>query len=156
VSEGPLPISQNARFHGNAPPDEEFDHPAGASMARMLLKGLQGAGWSVAGFDNWRDCGWSLDCARGESRLRIAFSQIEDGQWMLQVAPSRVPGWVGRWFGASVSAQPSQTTELANLIHAILEAEGDFHGFLWTWDGFPEKENSHPRPQPWISGRQRS
>ena len=143
-----MAISQNVRFSGFATPDDEFDHPAGASIARMLHTGLQDTKWTVTEFDNWRDCGWSLDCSRDNTRLQIAFSQMEEGQWMLQVAPTSNPGFLGRLFGGTVSAQPSETTELAKSIHSILKTSESFSDFMWTWDGFPEEVNSDTEPQP--------
>lgn len=143
-----MSLSQNARFSGTATPDEEFEHPAGASIARLLHGALQESKWSVTDFDNWRDCGWSLDCTHDNTRLQVAFSQMEEGQWMLQVAPASNPGFLGKLFGGTVSAQPSETTELAKLIHAILNASGTFSDFMWPWDGFPEADNSDAEPQP--------
>lgn len=143
-----MSISQNARFSGCATPDHEFDHPAGASIARLLHAGLQDAKWTVAKFDNWRDCGWSLDCSRDHIRLKVALSQMENEQWMLQVAPTSNPGLLGRLFGGFVSAQPSETTELAKAIHYILKTSGSFSDFMWTWDGFPEVDNSEAEPHP--------
>ena len=143
-----MALSQNARFSGFATPDDEFEHPAGASIARLLQAGLQDTKWIVAEFDNWRDCGWSLDCSRGKTRLQVAFSQMEEGEWMLQVAPTSNPGFLGKLFGGAVSAQPSETAELAKAIHSILQAAGSFSNFMWTWDGFPEDGNSDSEPHP--------
>jgi len=143
-----MALSQNARFSGIAHPDDEFEHPAGASIARMLHARLQDTKWIVAEFDNWRDCGWSLDCSVDSTRLQIAFSQMEEGEWMLQVAPTSNPSFLGKLFGGAVSAQPSETTELAKLIHSILQASEAFRNFMWTWDGFPEEGNSDSEPQP--------
>jgi hypothetical protein len=67
---------------------------------------------------------------------------------MLQVAPTSNPGFLGKLFGGAVSAQPSETTELAKLIHSILQASEAFRNFMWTWDGFPEEGNSDSEPQP--------
>lgn len=148
-----MTISQNVRFSGFATPDDEFDHPAGASIARLLYAGLQDTKWTVSEFDNWRDCGWSLDCSDGSTRLFIAFSQMEAGEWMLQVAPKYNTGFLGKLLGGSVSAQPSETTELAKLIHTILQGSELFRNYMWTWDGFPEEENSDWEPQqPTIQG----
>ncbi len=142
-----MSISQNVRFSGFATPDDEFDHPAGVSIAKMLQAGLQDTRWNVTDFDNWRDCGWSLECSRDNTRLLIAFSQMEEGQWILQVAPSSNPGLLGRLFGSTVSSQPSETTELARSIHSILKTSGSFTDFMWTWDGFPEEASSDTEPQ---------
>lgn len=143
-----MPISQNARFSGLVSLDDEFDHPAGATIARLLQAGLCDTEWTVSDFDNWRDCGWSLDCWRDNTRIQIAFSQIEEGEWILQVAPASNPGFLGKLFGGSVSAQPSDTTEVAKAVHSILQASDSFSDFMWTWDGFPAEGNSESEPQP--------
>src|SRR5262245_37348807 len=87
-----MPISQNLRFIATVPKDAELDHPAGAALLRRLSSELAKAGWSTDEIDNWRDCGWSVGCRRNDSQLEIVVSQIEGGQWMLQVSPRNVPG----------------------------------------------------------------
>lgn len=67
---------------------------------------------------------------------------------MLQVAPTSNPGFLGKLFGCTISAQPLETTELAKLVHTILKASESFSNFMWTWDGFPEEGNSDSQPQP--------
>ena len=73
---------------------------------------------------------------------------MEEGQWMLQVAPASNPGFLGKLFGGAVSARPAETTELAKAIHAILATSERFSEFMWAWDGFPEADGSAPEPQP--------
>ena len=64
-----MPISQNARFFGEAAPDAEFEHPRGASIVRIIKDSLVQRGWEVSEIDNWRDGGWSVTCCRATSKL---------------------------------------------------------------------------------------
>ncbi|GEM_PF-2005289 len=145
VTMGNMPISQNVVFSGRAKPDNEFDHPAGASIARNLKSQLRKEGWITGEIDNWRDCGWSIECIRDDARLQIAFCQMEEGKWMMQISPVFVPGLIGRIFGSAASAQPKDTTLLAKSVHKILEPDG-FANFNWIWDGFPGNPKSTSEP----------
>jgi hypothetical protein len=62
------------------------------------------------------------------------------------VAPSAVPGLLGRLFGRVASAQPEETTQMARAVQKILSADGTFSGFRWRWDGFPDDAKSTPEP----------
>src|SRR4051812_21059987 len=108
-----MPISQNLWFTAEVPKDLEFENPEGAALMRSLSTELAAAGWQSDEMDNWRDCGWSVVCQRGPSELEVVVSQIEDGQWMLQVSPKKKPGAIGRLFGGKPSAGPSEVQELA-------------------------------------------
>lgn len=142
-----MPISQNVTFVGEAQSDPEFDHPAGASIARRLEAGLRNAGWLVSDIDNWRDCGWSIECSRGDVRLEVSLALIDPGKWMLQVAPWKVPGPLGRLFGKRPSAMPADVLDLAKAVHAQLVQEARYSQFSWCWDGFPEEGNSASEPR---------
>ena len=87
-----MPISQNLMFSATVAKDAEFDHPPGALLVRKLSEQLKASEWNVDEMDNWRDCGWSVSCRANLSELEIVLSQIRDGEWMLQVAPRKVPG----------------------------------------------------------------
>jgi hypothetical protein len=137
--------SQNVRFEGVVPADKEFEHPAGASLARALEAELGKAGWKTAEFDNWRDCGWSIPCSRGLVSIEIVLSQWEQA-WMLQVAPAESPGLLGGLFGKKASASPSDVLQLARDVHRFLSTEGHFSNIGWRWDGFPDKSNATPEP----------
>src|SRR5262245_6287162 len=115
-----MPISQNLRFKATVPKDAEFDHPAGAALMRRVSAELAAAGWSTDGMDNWRDCGWSVGCRRGASELEVVVSQIQDGQWMLQISPQRRPGLIGSLFGGKPSASSDDVHKLALAVHRSL------------------------------------
>jgi len=141
-----MPCSQNVAFEGIAPSDAEFAHPPGLSIIRMLTTGLRNAGWSVSDFENWRDCGWSLECNRQEATLLVALAQTEGQKWMLQISPLRVPGPLGRLFGGKRSAAPRDVFELARAVHALLAHETTFSQMRWRWDGYPDEARSTLEP----------
>lgn len=143
-----MPISQNVAFTGDAEPDAEFDRPPGVSIARLLTKDLKSAGWEVSEFDNWRDCGWSLDCTRGNAQLRVVLAETGESAWMLQIAPLRMPGLVERLFGFGrrPSATASDILALAQAVHGILTQQSRFSDWKWRWDGPPSAKHSTPKP----------
>ena len=135
-----VPISLNATFAGSATPDPEFDHPEGASIAKLLSLALRSDGWTVCDFENWRDVGWSLACSKGVARLECAIAQFGPKAWMLQVAPASIPGLLGRLFGRQPTASQRDVLELSRNAHRAL-AES-FHQFRWRWDGPPTETSS--------------
>jgi hypothetical protein len=142
-----MAISQNVRFFGDAPPDEEFAHPPGASIIRLLQAGLADHGWQVAELDNWRDCGWSIACSRKESMLDVVLAKTAiDLEWMAQIAPTYVPGLIGGLLGKSASAPPALVFALAKDIHVLLSKSGCFSEFKWCWDGNPVEDTSSQEP----------
>lgn len=145
-----MAISQNLVFKGEARSDDQFDHPPGAAIARFLETNLRDAGWQVCNFDNWRDCGWSLRCSRQDAELQVAFAEMDNSQWMLQVAPLRVPGLLGRMLGKATSATPGGVYALSRAIHDILGRTGRYSDFKWRWDGPPDEKSS---PEPLESDR---
>ncbi|HVA51229.1 MAG TPA: hypothetical protein VNH11_33110 [Pirellulales bacterium] len=140
-------ISQNVRFHAVVPDDVEFNHPAGAALIRRLSTDIASSGWVVDEFDNWRDCGWSVICRRGTSVLDVSVAQIQTNEWMLQVNAHRIPGFLGRLFGAEQSATPADVYDLAIDIHRALASAEWLGRPLWRWDGFPEEDHSTPEPR---------
>jgi hypothetical protein len=138
-------ISQNLTFTGASPADVE-DHPPGAGVARFLMEAIRrSSGWSSDDLDSWRDVGWSLVCRRASSELQIALTAFGDEAWMLQVAPLRWPGLVGRALGRQPSATPEDCLALALLVHETLAQGGRFGDFRWQWDG-PPTSKSGDRP----------
>src|SRR5262245_54611794 len=144
-----MAISQNARFSGEAAPDTEFEHPPGASIARLLRDALAKRNWEVSDFDNWRDGGWSITCCRPRWKLELAIAKMAVGaEWFLQIAPSYVPGLFGWLFSKPASAPPDAVQALAADAFAVLSDTGRFGKFMWCWDGPPDEANSTPEPVP--------
>jgi hypothetical protein len=141
-----MATSQNLRFAATVPADAEFDHPPGATLMRRLSAELSTAGWRTNEVDNWRDSGWSVLCSRGPGQLQLALSQIQNGEWMLQVVPHRVPGFFGGLVGSKPSATPAEVYELALAVHRALSVAGFLDSPRWRRDGFPDDEHSTPEP----------
>lgn len=143
-----MPRSQNAIFRGTADPDAEFDRPAGVSIIRLPGSKLPAAGWTVDEFDNWRDCGWLLPCSRNDQCLDLVVASYDGADsWMLQIAASRSPSFVSRWFGAIPSADAESIFSLARSVHSVLSSSG-FSQIKWLWDGPPDKNDATDEPQP--------
>jgi|SRR5579872_5645721 len=142
-----MPISQNLRFWADSPADDEFSHPDGAGLMRRLYSRIASAGWLVEEMENWRDCGWSTVCQRGNGKLQIAFASIADREWILQIGPEYIPGCLGGLFGWRPSAAPNDIFELALVVHQALASDGLLANPRWQWDGFPD-ERSAPEPKP--------
>ena len=113
---------------------------------RRLSAELSSMGWPTDEMENWRDCGWSVSCSRGFGQLQVVLSQIQNGEWMLQIAPQRVPGFFGGLIGGKPSATPAEVYELALSVHRALSAGGSLSSPRWRWDGFPDDEHSTPEP----------
>jgi hypothetical protein len=142
-----MAMSQNARFSGEATPDAEFEHPPGASIAKLLHRALANRGWEVSDIDNWRDGGWSIAFCRSVCKLELVIAKMPVGDdWFLQIAPSYVPGLVGWLLKRQASAPPDQVQALASDAFAILSEGGRFGNFMWSWDGPPNEINSTPEP----------
>lgn len=142
-----MPQSQNVRFKGSCEEDTEYDHPRGASIARLLQKELQGSGWEAQDFENWRDQGWSILCENSGSSLIVCFSCIGEDEWMLQVAPEYTPGLFGKMFGKEATSTNETCLNLSRVIHKVLINSG-FSIQGWCWDGYPEEGNSTNEPVP--------
>lgn len=142
-----VPTSQNLLFTATVPNDVEFDYPAGAALMRRLSAELAAAGWTTDEMDNWRDCGWSTVCRRGEGVLEVAVSQVEDREWMLQISPRTVPGLVARLFGGKPSASANEVYRLAQAVQRALSTLQYLGNPRWRWDGFPDEQHSTSEPQ---------
>lgn len=138
-----------AEFKGVAPADAEFDHPAGASLARVLQASLQVAGWDIEDFDNWRDCGWVVDCRRPPTEVEVVVTEMSPGEWLLQVAPRHAPGLIGRLFGGKPSAAHDHVLELARVVHSTLIAQRHFSGVQWQWTPARNRNSWSVEPMPW-------
>jgi hypothetical protein len=143
-----MPISQNVRFSGNASSDEEFDHPAGASIARLLQTGLSQRGWTATRIENWRDCSWEIDCARDGCELQVTVASIGvASEWMAQIAPRNRAGIIARMLRMRPSADSKTILALAKDVGVVLSLSGRFNDFKWRWDGFPQDSTSSPVPE---------
>ena len=144
-----MALSQNARFTGEAAPDPEFEHPPGASIARLMRDALGKRRWEVSDIDNWRDGGWSIICCRPPSKLDLVIAKMAVGEeWFLQIAPTYVTGLVGWLLKKKTSALPDAIQALAEDAFSVLSETGRFRDFMWCWDGPPERGSSTPQPVP--------
>jgi hypothetical protein len=132
-------------FTGSAPADPEFDHPVGAGLARVLAGAIAAEGWRVDEIDNWRDSGWSVRCRRSTADVDAVLAAVDSNEWFLQIAPHCDPGFLGRLFGKTASADPADVLALSRLIHAALVSRG-FRGLRWRWNGYPHEAQSTTVP----------
>lgn len=142
-----MPISQNLKFTATVPMDAEYDHPPGAALMRRLATELVAAGWSADEMDNWRDCGWSVDCRKGLSELEVVVCHIPGEQWLLQVSPRRKCGLMGSLFGCKPSASSRDVLDLAIAVRRGLSKLNYLGNPQWRWDGFPDEKHSTTEPQ---------
>ena len=145
-----MPISQNLKFNGTVPKDEEFEHPLGADLIRKIESKLKSKEWKIRTFDNWRDCGWILVCKEDNAEMEIVISAINEQEWMLQVTATYNPGLIGRLLKKKSSASESSILKLAQDVHDIIDAEKSYDNFMWCWDDFPDKHNSTSKPEAYI------
>jgi hypothetical protein len=144
-----MSISQNLQFTGDVPPADELDPPRGEVLARALERQARQEGWEVTECDNWRDCGWFFECRQGEAELQVSLAECGPHEWMLQVAPGRVPGMFGRWFGRKSSAGHADVLRLARMVHAAISSDPRCSHLRWLWNGPPDKRKWTSEPVPW-------
>lgn len=143
-----MSTSQNCAFSARPEKDAEFEHPAGAMLARLVGRELKAAGWATSAIENWRDCGWSVDCEREEKKLEVVVAALpDDGRWMLQIAPRSVAGFVGRLFGRTSSATQTDVLALAKEVDRVLKKSGQTGYTLWCRDGFPKSGIATNQPE---------
>ncbi len=133
--------SQNATFYG-AEPESDGEHLRGVSISRLLAAGLSPQGWTIDGADCWRGSGFVLMIHRATTNLQIITTPYpdEDDRWILQIAPSFVPGVLGRIFGRTCSCTPDDLHEIATESKLLL-ADAGFYDFLWCWDDLADSED---------------
>ncbi len=141
-----MALSQNLRFNASIPADPEERNGASLQIALGLVEYLRYHEWPVAQPQDWRDCGWSLRCERHGSKVDITIAEFEPGEWVLQIAPTSSPGFIGKLFGGKVSASDGDMFDLALAVHQSLSTLADFKNPRWCWDAFPDEENSTPLP----------
>jgi hypothetical protein len=115
---------------------------------QQVATDLAALGWRTDKIDNWRDCGWSVSCHRDVAGLEISMAELQPGEWMLQIAPLKYPGFITRTFGSQPSATPSEVYQLALDVHRTLGAAHHYENPRWCWDGYPDDGQSTPEPQP--------
>lgn len=141
-----MPVSQNLQFTATVAKDVEFPQPLGATLMRRLSQELSKIGWSSDGLENWRDCGWSAAYHREASDLEIVVSPLDEEQWMLQVRPSRIPGFISGLLGNKPSATAPDVYGLALAVHRALSTLHYVGSPRWCWDGFPDENASSTPP----------
>lgn len=139
--------SQNLRFYAFFPADSEDNGPPGAALMRKISAHLADKLWTVDEMVNWRDCGWSIICRTTYSTLEIVLSEVRSGEWMLQISPFDVPGFLRMLFGAKVSATESEIHELAISVHNFISLLPECQKLRWRWDGFPDDDSSTSEPR---------
>ncbi|QDT04851.1 hypothetical protein K227x_32480 [Rubripirellula lacrimiformis] len=132
--------SQNATFYG-AEPESDGEHIRGVSISRFLAAGLSPQGWTIDAADCWRDAGFVLKIHRATTNMQIITTPYPDAdnRWILQIAPSFVPGVLGRMLGRTISASPEELHEVATESKRYLTDAG-FYNFRWCWDDFADSE----------------
>ena len=129
----------HASFIANFSQDAEFSHPPGASFARLLEHRLRSVA-TVAGFENWRDCGWSVNAAVGEKRFEVYFAPFEaNNRWLLVAAPLGQPGICGRLLGRKPVPVEQDLRVLCDTIHALLISTAGVSDVRWMFGGPPGK-----------------
>lgn len=141
-----MTLSQNVCFNVNGL-DSEEEHPPGFAVASVIQAAIAQSSWDATQPDNWRDVGWEI-LSTGEhgAAISICLAQFEQSRWMVQVAPSKVPGFFGRLFGKYPSATSEQVHQLAMNVFNALSNHGA-QDQRWCWDDFPDSnESATPEP----------
>ncbi|MEM7358944.1 MAG: hypothetical protein AAF431_07600 [Pseudomonadota bacterium] len=146
-----MPISQNAVFTGPCESNDDFDHPAGYSLADSLRLFLREDDWNGDSPDNWRDVGWSLNLSKDGAELEIVISEIEHQKWIMQIYPSKVPKLslfskiLGKKQVELPSATPSDCFNASLQVSKFLQ-NSNYSDTVWCWDGFAYQENATTAP----------
>ena len=140
--------SQNATFHGPEP-ESEGDRIRGASIARCLSAQFSRDGWHVGETDCWRDSGYIIAIERNGDALEIVVTPYhgKTDYWILLIAPSQLPGFVRRCFGAIPSASPACVFHVAADCQRMLTDNG-FTSFRWCWDDLADGDHCGCDPPP--------
>lgn len=139
-------VSQNAAFSGAAAPHEDDTWAPGHSLALLIRDRLTADGWEVSEPEAWRGSGWFVECRSRGERLDVSLTATADSGWILQIAPSDIPSWLGRLRGKVASATPGATHALARAVHVVIASQGDYSGLRWCWDGDPRGASATLEP----------
>jgi hypothetical protein len=138
-------LSQNAAFRGIAPPHEYDDWAPGHATIEELREQLVREGWGVSAVEAWRGSGWSLTCSSAGDDLEIYFAGTPP-EWVLQIAPTKIPSSRDRSKGKPASATPAACYALARAVHAALLAQQRWSDFHWCWDDDPSSDRTTEVP----------
>ena len=140
--------SQNATFRG-AEPESEGDRIRGETITDCLAVQFNREGWHIGEIDCWRDAGYFFSMERGGDALQIIVTAYygKTDCWILQIAPSRMPGFIRRWLGAVPSASPDCVFRAAIETQRILSENG-FTNFRWCWDDLADGDHCDDEPPP--------
>jgi hypothetical protein len=140
--------SQNVRFTADVALDELDEHSPGESYTRQLAAAATQAGWETSEFDLWRDCGWSVECRRGEAALLLVLAKIQKPYWLVQINPLSRPGLLARLFGARSPDFSSEIFALSQAVDLALAGIESVRIVGWSWDGYPEDGAAAMHPEP--------
>ena len=144
------PRSQNLKWSAALCPEDSQDLRPGRWFATEIRRHLAGCGWSVAEPQGWRDVGWSLVGTRAATSVSIYLAHLGPGEeWLLQLAPTLLPGLIARLRGQQRSASSAHLLEIARQVHAALAPLPRVSAMRWRWDGIPDEKGSlEPTPAP--------
>jgi hypothetical protein len=138
-----MPRSLNLKWAAALCPEDSQDLRPGRWFAAELRRQLSACGWRVAEPGDWRDVGWCLIGTRGASSVSLFMAHLVPGEeWLLQLAPTRLPGLIGRLRGQQPSATPAELLGLARAVHAAFVQLPRVSSVRWRWDGIPDEHAS--------------
>lgn len=141
-------LSQNVAFAGTAPAHEDDEWAPGHALVLSLRERLLADGWVVSEPDAWRGSGWCVECRSKQQELQVVLASGAGSEWMIQIVPRYVPGWLGRFRGKTSSANPASCYALARAVHSALASVGSYSSFRWCWDADPWSSNTTGEPSP--------
>jgi hypothetical protein len=129
-------------FASTLPTEDATDpHPKGYQVALRILRGLEAEGVTGIELDNWRDSGYSLECALSGIRVYLFISFLGDGprQWVLCCTAD--VGFLARLRGRDASEEVRQ---LARHVDTVLSNDArTFSQVRWytsRWEGRGDEE----------------
>ena len=134
-------------FRAEFPVDAEFDHPPGATLARELQAKLSRELAEVREFDNWRDCGWSIDGLVESTPVQVFFTQVNIPTgaplWLLGCTSGRHVSILARLLGRAPD-DSAAVLQLARAVDQILKSEARVSEVKWymndRWRGPDDRE----------------
>lgn len=147
-------ISQNCTFELEM--DEPSSaHPRGGRLIRRVRKHLLRAGYEAARPDNWRDCGWDVECVLDSTPLQIVLAVrlldpertwADSPHWFIQIGPTRKAGLLSQLFARGPHPAVATCLRLAVEVDGALRSLGA-ENLRWRWDRHPEESDpEHPVP----------